>query len=156
MAEVFGIKVVATNKAKGKIQHVASVLAELLDNDSDGCADDPNVLKNLLSGTQIHGYKNRKYVIFLELPGPDQKNPGVIGKNWTKKAAKAGYIAGQQLALDEILPKCAAKYTDACRDASQEELMHFINGAHAKVYPKIFGLGWGIKSDLNKAMDKAR
>ena len=33
---------------RNKLQHVASILAELLDNDNDGCADDPNVLAKLL------------------------------------------------------------------------------------------------------------
>ena len=50
MTEVFGIPLIATAtfKTSGKLNHVASILAELLDNDNDGCADDPNVLRNIL------------------------------------------------------------------------------------------------------------
>ena len=32
-----------------KLNHAASILAELLDNDNDGCADDPKVLSKLLN-----------------------------------------------------------------------------------------------------------
>merc|ERR1719510_311377 len=52
--DVFGVPIYAskswgnaTNKAK--FEHVGSVMAELLDNDNDGCVDDPNVLRNLLA-----------------------------------------------------------------------------------------------------------
>ena len=39
------------------MQHVASVLAELIDNDNDGCADDPNVLAKLLEPFDQNGKK---------------------------------------------------------------------------------------------------
>ena len=42
------------------MQHVASVLAELIDNDNDGCADDPNVLAKLLS--KANGKKRTFYL----------------------------------------------------------------------------------------------
>ena len=55
MVKVFGIPLLTTEKfanategGRNKLQHVASILAELLDNDNDGCADDPNVLAKLL------------------------------------------------------------------------------------------------------------
>merc|ERR1712226_1121676 len=53
MVEVFGIPIIAGSKfvdkiGSQKLNHVASVMAELLDQDGDGCADDPNVLRNLL------------------------------------------------------------------------------------------------------------
>ena len=47
---VFGIPMFATSKWSAiKLNHVASVLAELIDNNNDGCADDPTVLKTLLA-----------------------------------------------------------------------------------------------------------
>ena len=50
MVEVFGIPIIASSKFEnsGKLNHVASIMAELLDQDGDGCVDDPNVLKNIL------------------------------------------------------------------------------------------------------------
>ena len=46
---VYGIPMFATSKwSTAKLNHVASVLAELLDNDEDGCVDDPAVLNKLL------------------------------------------------------------------------------------------------------------
>ena len=55
MVEVFDIPQLtaqkfanATEGGRNKLQHVASILAELLDNDNDGCADDPNILVKLL------------------------------------------------------------------------------------------------------------
>ena len=46
-SEAFGIKVVGTDKAKSKLTWVATVIAELLDQNNDGCQDDPNVEKAL-------------------------------------------------------------------------------------------------------------
>ena len=66
MVEVFGIPLITTEKfanategGRNKLQHVASILAELLDNDNDGCADDPNVLAKILKPLQ----KGRKTFI---------------------------------------------------------------------------------------------
>ena len=51
---VYGIPMFATSKwSAEKLNHVASILAELLDNDEDGCADDPKVLNWIL--TDIDG-----------------------------------------------------------------------------------------------------
>ena len=46
---VFGIPMFATILwSEEKLNHVASILAELIDNNNDGCADDPDVLSMLL------------------------------------------------------------------------------------------------------------
>ena len=53
---VYGIPMFATSKwSTEKLNHVASVLAELLDNDEDGCVDDPAVLNKLLEAQD--GYR---------------------------------------------------------------------------------------------------
>ena len=41
--EAFGIKALATDDLKDKLPWVATVIAELLDQNNDGCRDDPNV-----------------------------------------------------------------------------------------------------------------
>ena len=48
VAEAYGIKVIGTQKAKSKLSHVATVIAELLDQDNDGCVDDPNIMNAML------------------------------------------------------------------------------------------------------------
>ena len=51
--DVFGIPIFAIKEWKNssniaKMYHVASIMAELIDNDNDGCADAPAALKKLL------------------------------------------------------------------------------------------------------------
>ena len=61
--EAFGINVLGTNKAKSKLSHVATVLAELLDNDNDGCVDDPNMMTALQAYLEdMGGFKGTIFV----------------------------------------------------------------------------------------------
>ena len=61
--EAFGINVLGTNKAKSKLSHVATVLAELLDNDNDGCVDDPNMMTTLQAFLEdMGGFKGAIFV----------------------------------------------------------------------------------------------
>ena len=150
MTEVFGIPIIAGSKFKksGKLNHVASVMAELLDQDGDGCADDPNVLRNIL--TKSKGL--RKSVV---LPNGEVTKAGMVV---LKKIQKMGYYPGQNLRFGEIKPKCSGLHQTAkCIDASIEEMVHFITKfGHSIAYPKIFGTNWQAPSTLTKAMDIAR
>ena len=151
MVEVFGIPVLATDnfkKSGNKLNHVASILAELLDNDNDGCADDPNVLKNIIKKTV--GDNLRKAMV---LPNKDD-----VSQATYEGVGKAGFLTGQTLFLYETLPKCSGlKGTAECRDASMEEVLHFINNfGHKAAYPTVFGSSWNSNSLLTKAMDIAR
>ena len=48
--KVFGVPVFAhTSVSDAKFQHVASIMAEWLDNDEDGCVDTPVILKHLVA-----------------------------------------------------------------------------------------------------------
>merc|ERR1712130_1094302 len=50
--KVFGVPVFAhTSVSDAKFQHVASIMAEWLDNDEDGCVDTPVILKHLVAKT---------------------------------------------------------------------------------------------------------
>ena len=62
MVEVFGIPIIASSKFENsdKLNHVASIMAELLDQDGDGCADDPNVLRSIL--TKVTKYDFAKWI----------------------------------------------------------------------------------------------
>ena len=150
MTEVFGIPIIAGSKFKksNKLNHVASVMAELLDQDGDGCADDPNVLRNIL--TKSKGL--RKSVV---LPNGEVTKAGMAA---VKKIMKKGYYPGQNLRFGEIKPKCSGLHDTAkCVDASIEEMYHFITKfGHSIAYPKIFGTNWQAPSTLTNAMDIAR
>ena len=149
--EVFGIPIIYGSKfvdkiGSKKLNHVASVMAELLDQDSDGCADDPNVLRNILIKSK------GKVRPALVLPN----------KFVTKAASNAmkekGFHYGQDLNFGEIKPKCSGlKFTTTCSDSSIEEQFHFITSfGHSRAYGQIFGTHWVDTSNLTKAMDIAR
>ena len=151
MVEVFGIPIIAASKFadSGKLNHVASIMAELLDQDGDGCADDPNVLRNLLTKVKKFGHVGR--------PGMVLPNKSVTDAQMMAMVAK-GFLPGQNLLFGEIKPKCSGLHsTPNCVDASIEEVLHFITSfGQSKAYSKIFGVNWQAQSSLTKAMDIAR
>ena len=162
MVEVFGIPIIAGSKFVDKIgsqrlNHVASIMAELLDQDGDGCADDPNVLRNLLMNVKDHGYQFRKTFVL-----PNKKPVKDAAKMAMKKIAmKNDKKIGFQMTLDvdfpQIKPKCSVTQTATCFDNSIEEIYHFITDyGYSKAYSKILGLTWQAQSNLTKAMDIAR
>jgi hypothetical protein len=144
---VYGIPMFATSKwSTAKLNHVASVLAELLDNDEDGCVDDPAVLNKLLQAQD--GFRA---AVLL----PNNENDA---QSASTKLEAAGYFIGTVAAEDETKPECTGlDFTHQCSDASIEELFHFITSiGHANVYPSIFGADWTSNSRLTQAMDVAR
>ena len=156
--EVFGIPILATEKFKksGKMNHAASIMAALLDNDNDGCADDPNVLRHLLQKQDSFvypGYKYRKSVSLQNDMGTP-KFP-VVGE-------KIGYNNEQGSDLKDVQPKFSGtnakgNATHALYDATIEEWLHFITShGLALAYPKIFGPKYSSNSTLTNAMDIAR
>ena len=153
MMEVFGIPIITTSKFKksGKLNHVASIMAELLDQDSDGCADDPNVLKNILIK------KKGKYRQAMVLPNGSIKK-AQSNKALHKALKEKGFRYGQDLSFGEVLPKCSGlNFTTTCSDSSIEEQFHFItNFGHSRAYGQIFGTHWAGTSNLTKALDIAR
>jgi len=154
MVEVFGIPILASSSFdnSAKLNHVASIMAELLDQDGDGCADDPNVLRNILTKVTNSYSKGR-----LIRPGMVLPNKSVTNAQMMAMVAK-GFLPGQNLKFGEIEPKCSGLHnTPNCVDASIEEVLHFITTyGHSKVYRKIFGVSWEAQSSLTKAMDIAR
>jgi len=143
---VFGIPILATSGwSTQKLNHVASILAELLDQDEDGCADDQGVLTAL---TRVEN-NLRKSVI---LPTNIDDNVAYA----TLEAA--GYYPAQGLGETETRPECTGlHFTHDCSDASIEELFHFITTlGHAITYPAFFGLSIEDNSKLTEAMDIAR
>jgi len=165
--EAFGINVLGTQKAKSKLSHVATVLAELLDNDNDGCVDDPNMMTALQAFLKdMGGFKGTIFVQEVkdvpegvqELMGPAAVLGGEL--NAEKLLNKAKLFTLQQLQPFEIKPQCtkAKQYTATCVDATQEELFHAITQyGYANAYKKIFGeVPPTLNSKIQLAMDKAR
>ena len=152
MVEVFGIPIIAASKFEnsGKLNHVASIMAELLDQDGDGCADDPNVLRNILTKvTNKYGNNIRPSLLLPNKSATSAQMMAMVAK---------GFLPGQNLIFGEIKPKCSGLHsTPNCVDASIEEVLHFITTyGQSKAYRKIFGISWEAQSSLTKAMDIAR
>jgi len=156
--EAFGIQFIGTNKAKSKLPHLATVFAELLDQDNDGCVDDPNIMTAIQAQLKKLGVGYKGTVLVQEDVGQLTGPSGILGSNYDLSKAKIKEL--QQLAPFEIKPQCtkAKKFTANCIDASQEELFHIITQHGASwAYPKIFGeFPTTLNSKVQLAMDKAR
>lgn len=125
-----------------KFQHIAHMLAQMLDNDHDGCPDTPEVVTWLAKKKVVQWFGKD------ENSTPDHE-----------AIEKAGYSVGSALLFDkEVNPKCAGtKQTNNCNDASLEEIWHVITAqGYEKAFPKIFSTVANSKSNLTKAMDVAR
>ena len=145
---VFGIPMFATSGwSAQKLNHVASIMAELLDQDEDGCADDQRVLNAL---TTVEN--NLRNSVILPTDIDDDDNLAYA------RIEAAGYYEGQRLGETETKPECTGiHFTHDCSDASIEELFHFITTlGHATTYPTVFGTSLADNSMLTKAMDIAR
>jgi len=165
--EVFGIPIIYGSKFVDKIgikklNHAASVMAELLDQDSDGCVDDPNVLRNLHMNAapkdlKAHGYGFRKAFAL-----PNKKPTKDAAKEAMKKVAmtnskKIGFKFTTDVDFPQILPQYSVNQTKDNKDNTIEEIYHFLtNHGYSKAYSKIFGTNWQAPSSLTKAMDIAR
>ncbi|MCK5557726.1 MAG: hypothetical protein KAJ01_05080 [Candidatus Hydrogenedentes bacterium] len=141
---VFGIHVVATPKARDeKLLHAAKVMAEYLDNDSDGVPDNMLVLSHLLS--------RKAYLVF---PRTQQELRNMNRDLWQD----AGFHAGQSQWDEETRPgfiKDGVINTEIEQDASIEEVLHILCVAGwSAAYPDIFGYEPG--SAIADCMDIAR
>jgi len=141
--QVFGLGIFAESSISvSKFQHIASVFAEWLDNDGDGCVDNTMVLTKLLQNPP------RSVPVALKT---ESSNP------WDA-FAKAGWKPSVVMYDYEILPNCSGtKATDNCADASLEEILHLITAEGFQyAWPKVFSEASNSSSKLTVAMDKAR
>merc|ERR1712200_67438 len=138
---VFGATVFAASSVTdAQFQHVASVLAEWIDNDEDGCVDNPLALTKYLA---------KKPTPAILVPG--KSFPSAVEEGFLK----AGYECTAPLYTDEIFPNCSGAAANSnCADATLEELLHmWTQHGYANAYPDTFGLK---NSKLTAAMDVAR
>ncbi|AIQ96577.1 DUF4214 domain-containing protein [Prochlorococcus sp. MIT 0801] len=136
-AEVFGIKIYATSTTlDSDIQHAAKIMAEYLDNDEDGVADDSAVITSMINSKAT-------LVMFKDEAENDSADLSVL---------ESTGLNAQNLFGEETIPNGAAtgKF-----DASLEEVLHLITDyGYAKVYPTAFSVN--TTSLLTEAMDIAR
>ena len=131
--DVFGIPVYATAKVDDKkVLHAAKVMAEYLDNNSDGQPDNPSVVQQML---------NKKAYLFMAANETEQEN-------LTLPAGE-----GQNLFATETHPQGST--IAGGFDATLEEVLHLISHVgYANAYPSAFGESGTTL--LTQAMDVAR
>lgn len=135
---VFGTLIVGTAKTSdASILHAANIMAEYLDNNEDGIADNPAVADHLKvkGATLLMGAtEDEIQSLFEKLPESD---------------------AYQNLYASEVIVGDSENLNDGEFDATIEEVLHLISHVgYAGVYPSVFGESVG--SVLADAMDVAR
>lgn len=135
---VFGTLIVGTEATPdASMVHAANVMAEYLDNNEDGIADNQAVVDQLKSkGATLLMAATQKEIeaLFDKLPDSD---------------------AYQDLYASEVIVRDSSNANDGEFDATLEEVLHLITHVgFANVYPDVFGERKG--SVLANAMDTAR
>jgi len=151
--KVFGVPVFAHNSVSdAKFQHVASIMAEWLDNDEDGCVDTPVILKHLV------GKEETAYAVVKS---------NKAKADWYVPFDKKKLICSAPQSEFETEPKCTGlKGTNVCSDATLEEVWHIIQGqGYAPAFKKQFWTGSrddlttkykNVNSTLATLLDAAR
>ena len=136
---VMGVHVFATAETSdAKLLHAAKVLAEYLDNDEDGVADDPDVLSEMLANRAT-------LVMFSNYSQADSS--GVFDDE------RLDELWLQDLYADETNPGYPSSTSDF--DYALEEVLHLVTSSGwSSAYPAAVGEAPG--SALTDAMDLAR
>ena len=150
---VFGVPVFSVSSTTdAQFQHVASVLAEWLDNDEDGCVDNPTVLTKL---TERQDWGDKMVQAAIVVPGVE----GSWNNTFAETLERAGYFCTAPLYNDqELQPSCSGPAANTtCSDATLEEVWHVITrNGYARAFPSIFAEESTSNSTLSQAMDVAR
>ena len=154
--KVFGVPVFAHNSVSdAKFQHVASIMAEWLDNDEDGCVDTPVILKHLVGKT------SKEVTAYAVVKSNKAK------ANWYVPFDKKNLVCSAPQSEFETEPKCTGlKGSNVCSDATLEEVWHIIQGqGYAPAFKKQFWTGSrddlttkykNVNSTLATLLDAAR
>mmetsp|Transcript_47485 Transcript_47485/g.55471 ORF Transcript_47485/g.55471 Transcript_47485/m.55471 type:complete len:180 (-) Transcript_47485:884-1423(-) len=106
----FGVSIFAQGWPEDKFHHACNMLAQFIDNDQDGCADDIEVVQSmraLQSGMVMFKTQNdrQKYAKYV-----------ASSMNW------------QDLYAEETFMECSGSgETENCRDAAIEEIFHVLS-----------------------------
>ena len=128
------------------------MLAAWLDNDGDGCVDNPTVLTKLPEKQDWGG--GVKVQASIVVPG----NEGTWTHALAQSLETAGYFTNAPIFNGELLPSCSGPAaTGSCADATLEEIWHVITSVgYAKAFPSTFAESSTSNSLLTQAMDVAR
>ena len=138
---VFGINILATSEVTdAKLLHAANITAELIDNNEDGTADNPTVLKALVDNST-----------FVKMYNLQSGNSVTID---TDVLDDAGVSKNTSLGAYETVDN----YADGVsHDASIEEIFHLITQyGYSVAYPTVFEESNTSTSAMALAMDTAR
>ena len=122
------------------------MLAAWLDNDGDGCVDNPTVLTKLTEKVDLGGtVKVQAAIVVSETASYDKLNA-------------AGYFTKAPQYNNETFPNCSGPAaTSRCADATLEEVLHMITDVgFAKAFPTTFATSNTSNSLLTQALDVAR
>ena len=147
--EVFGVYVTGSAEAPPEyVLHTANVLAQYIDNNEDGVADDPAVLDYLVA---------QNYIVPV----------------WNTATRESFWNSATGTFCEDNISMAASLYYDEDRwaiggieyagtwDSNLEEVWHVVSRGWYSVYPEYFGeelnnAGEVIPSKLTEAMDTAR
>lgn len=139
---VFGVHIYATSTtADLKINHAANVMAQYIDNDEDGFADNQAVMDSLLKYHPSLIVFSTEYQAENFFEDPPQTAINMFDR---------GKLIAQDLYGSETIPPGAGTRFDA----SLEEIWHLITNGYMIVYPNVFGDEAG--SVIADNMDLAR
>jgi hypothetical protein len=140
----FGVSMFAQGWPRDKFVHACNILAQMLDNDQDGCADDIDVVKNIR--------KQQAGMILCK----SESSANFCFNNIASTFNSQGVFA------DETKLSCSgSSETSNCRDAAIEEILHLVsNFGLAVTYPAAFSdcneNFNKVQSSMQKYMDVAR
>ncbi len=140
--EVFGVACAAPkNVAVAKFDHMVAVLAEYLDNDENGVADDAQVVAAMTNPN----WGQAMMILFKDENQLEQ----VINQHWQT----LDQYRWQDLLEHETHPNGSSQQNGF--DATLEEVLHLVSAqGYAEAYPTAFGEQAG--TELTDAMDIAR
>jgi hypothetical protein len=135
--DVLGVAVYASQSTSDeKVIHTANMLAQYLDNDEDGAADNQLVHQEMVT---------EDYAMILFSTESEFENSGIENSNLFDVGV------WQNLFGAETHPNGAA---NGIFDFAIEEVFHLVSTAYSAVYPAAFGIEPG--SEIADAMDLAR
>ncbi len=132
---VFGVDVYAASGVEdSKLLYAANIMAQYLDNNEDGTADNQAVVDKMV--------ENRAFLFMWKTEADFPSNP-------------PSDRVGQDLGNDETHPSFVPDGRTGTFDAGLEEVWHIItNAGYERLYPNVFGTQTG--SAMSNAMDIAR
>ena len=143
---VFGVPICLTPAAwdvgAAKRDHVANVVAQLLDNDADGVVDDADVVNKMVSD---------KYYLFVPATESDSESfqdrmpsegKGQMSGMWEAEPNSCDTPTNRGATIDRSTWAGAKDTQTGCspnRDATTEEVLHLITEAAAELWPEKWG-----------------